>query len=79
MMFILAAALAVATPAEPAAAPIPPSDKAPVALKATSIKPSEDFRRVCVVDTITGSRIPRKFCQTRAEWIAEGVDPLAAR
>lgn len=33
-------------------------------------------RRYCVVDTITGSRMPRKVCKTRKEWLGEGVDPL---
>ena len=75
-MFILAAALAFAP--EPAAAPIPPSDQAPI-VAATSIEPSTDTRRVCVVDTFTGSSIERKVCQTRATWVAQGIDPLAKR
>ncbi|WP_294303435.1 hypothetical protein [uncultured Sphingomonas sp.] len=32
----------------------------------------------CLVDTVTGSRIPRKSCKTRVEWMAQGFDPLAA-
>lgn len=80
MMLILAAALVTVAPAVPAPAPTPASsDQAPVALKPTSIKPSTDMRRVCVVETLTGSRIPYKICKTRAEWVAQGVDPLATR
>ena len=35
-------------------------------------------RRVCVVQpAITGSRLAKKECKTRGEWIAEtGIDPL---
>ncbi|MGY2735171.1 hypothetical protein [Sphingomonas sp. UYP23] len=34
--------------------------------------------RYCVVNQVTGSRIPRRTCKTRADWLAdEGVDPLA--
>jgi hypothetical protein len=33
-------------------------------------------RRYCVVDTITGSRVPVKQCRTRADWLKEGFDPL---
>jgi hypothetical protein len=33
-------------------------------------------RRYCVVDEITGSRLPHKVCKTRKEWLAEGFDPL---
>ena len=77
-MIIFAAAMAFAAP-EPTAAPIPPSDQAPVAVKQTSIKPSTDQRRVCIKEAVTGTRIARKVCQTRADWIAQGVDPLARR
>jgi hypothetical protein len=76
-IFALTAALLAASPA-PAPAPAP---IAPVAAQnaPASFDPSTDTRRVCVVDTVTGSRFPQKFCQTRAEWIAEGTDPLAKR
>ena len=33
--------------------------------------------RYCVTDTVTGSRIARKSCQTREQWIVQGFDPLA--
>lgn len=32
----------------------------------------------CIRDTVTGSRIPRKSCKTRVEWMAQGFDPHAA-
>lgn len=31
----------------------------------------------CIKDTPTGSRIPRTSCRTRAQWIAQGFDPIA--
>jgi hypothetical protein len=34
-------------------------------------------KRYCVEDTVTGSRLPRRSCRTREEWLAEGFDPLA--
>lgn len=35
-------------------------------------------QQYCVQDDITGSRMPRKVCKTRAEWISEdGFDPLS--
>jgi hypothetical protein len=34
-------------------------------------------QRYCVVFSITGSILPHKVCKTRADWLAEGFDPLA--
>jgi hypothetical protein len=76
-MFVLAAALVAAAP-EPAPAPAPIAPVAEQNARA-SIDPSTDMRRVCVVDTLTGSLLPRKVCQTRADWVAQGIDPLAKR
>ena len=33
--------------------------------------------RFCVQTLEVASRIPRRVCQTRAEWLNEGFDPLA--
>jgi len=34
-------------------------------------------RQYCIVDRVTGSRIPVKVCKTRKEWMKEsGFDPL---
>lgn len=41
----------------------------------TQAAPNPD-RRYCVVDQLTGSRLPIKKCKTRKEWLAEGFDPL---
>ncbi len=79
-IFALAAALALGTVApEPAPAPAP-APIAPVELSVErSTKPSTDMRRVCVIDTLSGPGTARRYCQTRAEWVAQGTDPLAAR
>jgi hypothetical protein len=37
-------------------------------------------QKICVRDTLTGTRIARKDCRTRGEWIkTTGVDPSAAK
>lgn len=36
-------------------------------------------KRYCVVDEITGSRLPVKVCKTKKEWEAEGVQIPAGR
>lgn len=33
-----------------------------------------DTKRYCITETLTGSRMPQKTCNTRAEWAAQGVD-----
>ena len=33
----------------------------------------DQARKFCVVDTLTGSRLSKKVCRTRAEWAEEGV------
>ncbi|UVO51648.1 hypothetical protein M0208_14450 [Sphingomonas sp. SUN019] len=35
-----------------------------------------EARRYCIVETPTGSRIERKECRTRADWLKQGFDPL---
>jgi hypothetical protein len=67
---LIAAGLTLAaapTTVEPREAPPAP---APVSAQA---KPAT---RYCIVDTYTGSRIPRKLCKTRDQWMDQGFDPL---
>jgi hypothetical protein len=76
---IVVAALAFAAPAlaagpETATANVASADGAVVA-NSTQAAPNAD-RRYCVVDQLTGSRLPIKKCKTRKEWLAEGFDPL---
>lgn len=52
-----------------------PGMPAPAAQPSADAKPVKD-KRYCVEGAITGSRIGRKECRTRAEWLKEGFDPL---
>lgn len=33
--------------------------------------------RYCIKETLTGSRLPTRVCNTREDWLAQGFDPLA--
>ena len=69
------ALLATPSVAAPAGAP----DGARIEVNtATIATPAKRETRYCVIDTITGSLIPRKVCHTRKDWIdLTGADPLA--
>jgi len=73
-----AIAAVVALVATPAFAAInDPTTDAPKQERAVP-KPPKASQQYCVQDDLTGSRLPRKVCKTRAEWISEdGFDPLA--
>ena len=45
---------------------------------AATATPKADTKRYCIVETLTGSRVPQRMCHTRAEWLTRGTDPLAA-
>jgi hypothetical protein len=66
--------LAFTTGAVAAKDPATPGATATPAAK--SGKESTTNAKYCVVDTVTGTRIQKKVCKTRIEWMAEGVDPL---
>lgn len=71
---MIAAAVLVAGATAPAYAADPTTD---AAKPATAAK-AEKAKRYCVADTLTGSRMAKKVCRTRAEWIAHnGFDPVA--
>ncbi|MCW3848290.1 hypothetical protein OF829_13675 [Sphingomonas sp. LB-2] len=75
----VAAAIAlIATSAIPAAAATrDPTTDAPAKQERVAPKPAQKY---CIKDDVTGSRVPRTVCKTRADWIAEdGFDPLAQR
>ena len=52
-----------------------PGTPAPTSESAEQAKPAKD-KRYCVESATTGSRLLRKECRTRAEWLKEGFDPL---
>lgn len=71
-------AILLAGIAAPALAETKAGSPAPIAGVETR-EPMAQDQRYCVQSTLTGSRIARKVCKTRAEWLDEGFDPLAPK
>lgn len=69
-----AVALFVSSIAAPAAAEVKPGSPVPTASGTTA--PVAKDKRYCVIEAMTGSRVPRKICKTRARWMDQGFDPL---
>ncbi|MCW4463043.1 hypothetical protein OK349_15120 [Sphingomonas sp. BT-65] len=67
---VIAVGLATAANAE-----TKPGTPAPASTSTEQAKPVKD-KRYCVQNEMTGSRVPRKECRTRAEWLELGFDPL---
>ena len=79
LSFVGMAGTAFAEPARAAntAAVVIPGASANTTTPGTSApKEQNGARRYCIVDTVTGSRIPVKECRTRADWLKQGFDPL---
>ena len=75
---VAAALLSVTGAPQPTATPTPiaaPVAPAPVVVAA----PARANPRVCLVDEVTGSRIPLRTCKSLDQWRALGLDPLAKR
>ncbi|CUS44266.1 MAG: hypothetical protein V4610_14520 [Pseudomonadota bacterium] len=49
-----------------------PAANAPADAAATASK-----KKFCVVEATTGSRVAKKICRTRTEWLALGFDPTS--
>jgi hypothetical protein len=45
-------------------------------VSAPAAAPAKAEPKYCIVDAVTGSRIPTKVCKTRSEWKKQGFDPL---
>lgn len=82
---LIAVAIALTAPVAVAAKDAPVV-KAPAAATAaaspergTARTERADALRYCIKDTVTGSRISRKECRTRSDWLARGFDPLEAK
>lgn len=69
----VAASPVIASETRPTAAP---TTEAPQA-SATTARVTSSKTKYCVIDEITGSRIPIKTCKTRDDWLDRGFDPLA--
>ena len=80
-LFVLTTAVLLSV----AASPVVASDTRPTAAPTTEApQVAQDGARVpnaktkyCIVDLVTGSRIPVKTCKTREAWLEQGFDPLA--
>lgn len=74
---LIAAASPAATRADVSSAASAPAALAPAASADTPVPAkAAKAKRYCVQNTITGSRLPQRTCQTRDEWLAQGFDPL---
>jgi hypothetical protein len=74
IMFAMAAALAaMPSSAAPSATARAQAD-APVAAPTAKARKQTQY---CVNHNLTGSRIPVRECHSRADWLAQGFDPLA--
>jgi hypothetical protein len=72
-----AAAILIATPAF---AETKSGTPAPAASAGASAGAVVKDKRYCVVEVLTGTRVPTKICKTRAQWMGEdNFDPLAKR
>ncbi len=77
---IVAATTLVAGAVSPAAAAINDPSK-PAAKQEVSVPDAKSDKRTYCIDTnVTGSRITKRECHKRAEWIAlTGLDPVTAQ
>ncbi|WP_230482229.1 hypothetical protein [Sphingomonas sp. Leaf21] len=77
MTLMIATTLATATSGrEPVASPVPSPTAATIVAERSPSPMASSATRYCVVDTLTGSRIPTRVCRTADEWIArEGAVP----
>ena len=74
--FAAIAALTMIAGSAQAAEPRTTGDATPAARATPTAEPTPQTK-YCMVDTVTGSRIPQKICKTRAAWMREdGFDPL---
>ncbi len=69
-LFTASTAFAAIAPANTTTVEAP----APLAAAPAKAQPGQDKHRYCALIETTGSRIPRKICNTRTEWAARGVD-----
>ncbi len=70
---LLAGVTLVAGAVSPAAA----AGNDPVKPKQEVAAAKADSRKYCIyVDAATGSRIPKRECHSRADWLDLGVDPV---
>jgi len=77
-LLLATSAMSLATSPVIAAEARPAAPLASQGADAVSRAPSQAAQRYCLVEQITGSRIPHKTCKTRASWMSDdNFDPLA--
>lgn len=69
---LFAAAALVAGAVSPAVAM--PND--PAKEKKEDQEAKDAKKRYCIQGPTTGTMLPKRICHTRAEWLAQGFDPL---
>jgi len=70
---LFASVALVAGAVSPAAAA---NDPAAPKARQEQTEAKSDTRKYCIDTTTTGSRIEKRDCRTRADWLEVGVDPL---
>ena len=75
-LFLIAASAILTAAAGPVAARETATAAASAGRSPTAAPAARPDQRYCVDYTVTGSLVPYKTCQTRAEWLDEGFDPL---
>ena len=74
--FAAIAAMTMTAGSAQAAEPRTTGDATPAARATPTAEPTSQTK-YCIVDTVTGSRIPQKVCKTREAWMRDdGFDPL---
>jgi hypothetical protein len=73
LMFALAAAMLATTASAQAA---DAKDQPVASATDTGGAQAATPKRYCIKDTPTGTRIEKKTCKTREEWLDTGFDPL---
>ncbi|MEZ0497871.1 hypothetical protein [Sphingomonas sp. IW22] len=76
---LVAAAAFGVTATQPALAAEDTKPAAAPAAAAAAPYTVSDNTRICVRETLTGSRVPRMICNTMKRWKDQGVDPFAGR
>lgn len=76
---IIGFATAATLIAVPALAETKPGTPTPVA-SGSAEKAAVRDKRYCIVQNFTGSRVPKKICKTRAQWMDDdNFDPLTVQ
>ncbi|MDQ0252564.1 hypothetical protein J2W22_004652 [Sphingomonas kyeonggiensis] len=73
---LFASVALVAGAVSPAVAAAANDPAAPAKARQEQTEAKNDTRKYCIDTTATGSRIEKRECRTRADWLEVGVDPL---